>query len=92
MRGTAVFASTPQPPLPAAPVEPRLELVGVAESRGESGTVRTAMIATDTNDLIMAVRGASVAGRYTVGTVDAESVDLVDLATGATRRLVLQRQ
>jgi hypothetical protein len=77
---------------PAPPPEPRLELVGIAEQRTEKGAVRTAMIATEMNDLVMAALGTAVLGRYTVAAIDGDGVSLVDATTGRTRRLVLQIQ
>lgn len=82
-------------PAVVAPVElpePRLELVGIAEQRTEKGDVRTAMIATETNQLVMAAVGTAVAGRYTVAAIDGNAVSLTDATTGRTRRLVLQIQ
>jgi hypothetical protein len=77
---------------PVIPEEPRLELVGIAEQRTPAGAVRTAMIATESNDLLMASVGAAVLGRYTVTLVDGDGVTLTEVATGRTRRLVLQIQ
>ena len=74
------------------PVEPRMELVGIAEHRTPDGAVRTAMIATESNDLVMAAVGAAVLGRYTVAAIDGDGVTLTETATGRTRRLVLQVQ
>ncbi len=86
----------PQPPKPQ-PVnavtafvqqliaEPDLVLLGVAEE----GNVRTAMIGSG-DELLMATEGQTVAGRYRVGKVGADAVELVDIATGATRRLSLR--
>jgi hypothetical protein len=77
---------------PSMPEEPRLELVGIAEQRTPDGAVRTAMIATDSNELVMAAVGAAVLGRYTVAIIDGDGVTLTETATGRTRRLVLQIQ
>ena len=77
---------------PLIPEEPRLELVGIAEQRRADGAVRTAMIATESNDLVMAAVGAAVLGRYTVTAIDGDGVTLTETATGRTRRLVLQIQ
>ena len=77
---------------PAPVPEPRLELVGIAEQRTEAGPVRTAMIATEANDLIMAAVGAPVLGRYKVAAIGGDGVELTDVTTGQTRRLVLQIQ
>ena len=77
---------------PVIPEEPRLELVGIAEQRTPAGAVRTAMIATESNELLMAPVGAAVLGRYTVAVIDGDGVTLTEVATGRTRRLVLQVQ
>jgi hypothetical protein len=75
---------------PLIPEEPRLELVGIAEQRTSDGPVRTAMIATETSDLLLAAIGTDVLGRYTVAIIDGDGVTLTEVATGRTRRLVLQ--
>jgi hypothetical protein len=83
--------ATAQKPLVAAlPGEPPLQLVGVAERETSTGTVRTAMITADSDELFMLVEGESMGGRYRVKSVGAETVDLTDLVTGATRRLALR--
>lgn len=65
--------------------EPDLVLLGVAEE----GSVRTAMIGSG-DELLMATEGQTVAGRYRVGRISADAVELIDLGTGATRRLSLR--
>ena len=65
--------------------EPNLVLLGVAEE----GTMRTAMIGLG-DELLMATEGQTVASRYRVSKVGADSVELIDLGTGATRRLLLK--
>lgn len=72
------------------PVEPALSLVGIAEQATPAGLVRTAMIATGADDLIMVTVGQAVAVRYRVVAIGADAVELQDVATGATRRLALQ--
>jgi hypothetical protein len=72
------------------PEEPRLELAGVAEKRTPDGPVRTAMIATESSDLLLVGIGGDVLGRYTVSVIDGDGVTLTEAATGRTRRLVLQ--
>ncbi len=90
-RVAAPAAPTPQPvTTPPAFIErliaePDLVLLGVAEQ----GPVRTAMIGFG-DELLMATEGQNVAGRYRVGRVGADTVDLIDLGTGATRRLSLR--
>jgi hypothetical protein len=90
MRVRAV--SEPASAEPLIPEEPRLELVGIAEKRTPDGPVRTAMIATESSDLLMAGIGGNVLGRYTVAAIDGDGVTLTEIATGRTRRLVLQVQ
>lgn len=86
-----VIAPRPQrvaPPVivaPPASAEPDLVLLGVAEQ----GTVRTAMIGSG-EELLMATEGQTVVGRYRVGKVGADTVELIDIGTGATRRLSLR--
>ena len=77
---------------PLIPEEPRLELVGIAEKRTPEGPVRTAMIATESSDLLMSGIGGDVLGRYTIAVIDGDGVTLTEVATGRTRRLVLQIQ
>lgn len=72
------------------PAEPRLMLVGVSEDRKADGPVRTAMIATETNELIVAAIGDVVVGRYAVKAISLEAVEMTDQLTGAIRRIGLQ--
>jgi hypothetical protein len=74
-------------PVAADPPLPELELVllGVAEE----GSARTAMIGSG-DELLMATEGQTLAGRYRVAKVSADAIELVDLVTGATRRLFLK--
>jgi hypothetical protein len=65
--------------------EPVLTLIGVAEE----GAARTAMVQSG-EELLMATEGQVLAGRYRVGKVGWDAVELVDVVTGATRRLVLR--
>jgi hypothetical protein len=87
----ASSAATVPRPDPAPPVleqiaaEPDLILLGVAEQ----GSTRTAMIASG-DELLMTTEGQTVAGRYRVGKVSADAIELIDLGTGATRRLSLK--
>lgn len=69
------------PPFP----EPELVLLGVAEQ----GSTRTAMMGSG-DELLMATEGQTLVGRYRVARVSADAVELVDLVTGATRRLFLK--
>jgi hypothetical protein len=65
--------------------EPELVLLGVAQE----GNVRTAMIES-AGELLMVTEGQTVTARYRVGKVGPDAVELIDLGTGATRRLVLK--
>ena len=87
-----VRAVATEPVEPLIAEDPRLELVGIAEKRTPDGPVRTAMIATESSDLLMAGIGGEVVGRYTVAVIDSDGVTLTEVATGRTRRLVLQIQ
>ncbi len=87
------FVSSPAPAvvvpsLPAAPLLPPLRLSGVTEKRTPEGARRTAVISGD-GQLYLAGVGDTVAGRYTVVTIDPEAVFLRD-ASGAEIRLVLR--
>lgn len=72
------------------PAEPVLDLVGVAESSTADGLVRTAMMTSESGDLIMAVSGQRILGRYDIIAIHADAVELEDVQTGAIRRLVLR--
>jgi hypothetical protein len=80
----------PKPLVTAPPGEPPLQLVGVAERETSAGTIRTAMITSDSDELFMLLEGETLGARYRVKTVAAESVELTDLVTGTTRRLALR--
>lgn len=84
------IASAQSPPTAAEPPEPALTLIGLAEQHRPQGTERTAMIATAGDELIMVAVGASVLGRYTVRAISAESVELIETATGRTRIISLR--
>jgi hypothetical protein len=73
----------------AAPVVllPNLSLSGVAEKKTADGVRRTAVISGD-GQLYLVSEGESVAGRFTVVTIDAEVVILRD-ADGSELRLAL---
>ena len=73
-------------PLPA----PVLELIGVAEQQNGEAIVRTAMISDGSDDLIMAVVGATIRGRYRVDAIGADAVELFDLSSETVRRLALR--
>lgn len=81
----------PEPALTVPEVrEPALELIGIAETQKADGFVRTAMITGESDELIMVTAGQRILSRYDVIGVGADAVELKDIETGATRRLVLR--
>ena len=62
-------------------------LLGLAEE----GATRTAMIESG-DELLMATEGQTIVGRYRVSKVGPDAIELIDLATGTTRRLFLKSQ
>src|SRR3954468_18467303 len=68
-------AAPAPPPEPLPPPEPRLELIGVAEQATPTGVTRTAMIATESNQLIMVAVGGTVLDRYTVAAIGADRIE-----------------
>jgi hypothetical protein len=70
--------------------EPVIELIGIAENPGANGPVRTALITNEQEDLMMVTSGQRILSRYDVLVITAEAVDLKDIQTGATRRLILR--
>jgi hypothetical protein len=94
-RARTAVAVRPAPvaPEPAAPVdvrEPMLELIGVAETSRPEGVIRTAMITGGYNELMMVTAGQRILGRYDVVAVGVDAVELKDVQTGGTRRLMLR--
>lgn len=78
------------PPAPMDPVEPSLMLVGIAERKAGDSVVRTAVIAGDAEDLIMATAGQRILGLYDVVAIGHDAVELKHVSSGATRRLALR--
>lgn len=69
----------------AAPVSwPGLRLVGMAESRDGETVVRTAILRAG-SDLVLAVLGTRVGGRYEVVAMSADTVELEDLVDHGRR-------
>jgi hypothetical protein len=82
----------PAPIVPAEPPEPILMLVGVAEQNRPAGVVRTAMLETGGDQMILATVGEPVLHRYKITAISVDAVELTDLSTGRVRRLALQFQ
>ena len=87
---SATPAALPEP-VALPPVEPAIELVGVAEEQTVQGLVRTAIVSALSGDLWVVKVGETVAGRYKVTTIGADTVELSDPVSGATRRLTLRQ-
>jgi hypothetical protein len=73
------------------PLEPAIELIGVAEQETAKGLARTAIISALSGELFLVKEGESLAARYRVGPVSADAVELNDLLTGTVRRLALRQ-
>lgn len=78
-------AVAPSPP--AAPLPPPLKLSGVTEKRTPQGARRTAVIS-GAGQLYLAGVGETIAGRYTIVTIDPEAVVLRDENGDETRLLL----
>jgi hypothetical protein len=72
-------------PLPPSP----LKLSGIAEDPGADGPVRTAIISGQ-GQLFLVKEGEMVTTRYRVAKISADGVELVDVGTNATLRLVMR--
>ena len=84
-----VATSVPLPP-PPEPVEPPLELIGIAEKLAGEAVVRTAMISNDSGDLLMVTVGQRLLGLYDVTAIGHDAIELKHSSTGAIRRLALR--
>ena len=87
-RPVAVDAAPP--PMAAIPEAPALTLIGIAEHKRPQGLVRTAMIATAGEELILAAVGDAILHRYKVTAIGHDTVELTDVSTGQTLRISLQ--
>ena len=83
---TTAAPSTPEPIV----TEPPLVLVGLAEQRRGDRMVRSAMVTSDGQNLMVAEAGTVLLGRYTVTTIGSDAVELTEISTGHIRRLALQ--
>jgi hypothetical protein len=103
-RNPFVFAMRSQAPRPAAvrqaetaatigpssPPEPTLSLIGIAEDQAASGIKRTAIIADDSESVLMVTIGETLLGRYRVEAIGADAIELKNVGTNAVRRLGLR--
>ena len=67
-----------------------LVLVGVAERRNGDVVVKSAVISSNGQDVILAEVGTVLLGRYTVTSIGSDAVELKDDSTGRVRRIVLE--
>jgi hypothetical protein len=72
-----------------APPTLRLTLAGIAEDTVGDEQVRTAIISTP-DDVLLVKVGDAIGGQFTVAAIDADAVELVRIDTGATVRLALK--
>jgi hypothetical protein len=86
---SADSAVAPVAPL-GPPLEPAIDLIGVAETESAKGPLRTAIISALGGELFLVKEGETIAGRYRVGTVTADAVELHDVLLGGVRRLALR--
>jgi hypothetical protein len=77
--------------LPVLPSEPQLILIGIAGKKNADGLARTAMLATQGDDVIIAAVGDVILQRYKVISISADAVELADVETGTPRRLAFQQ-
>ncbi len=88
-RGAPAAGTRPTPVVADVPDVP-LALIGIAERGHDAARTRTAMLAAPGDQLFMVTEGEELAGRYRVGAIGADAVELKDLTTGAIRRLGLR--
>ena len=82
----------PTPPLTVVPdtSAPDLTLVGIAED-DERGTLERTAVVGGVNDAVFVVKaGEAIEGRYRVGRVGPDTVEIVDLSSGVTFTLALK--
>ena len=79
-------SATSEPAPASAPVAPDILLQGMAESRDGEQVVRTAILSVS-GELVFAVVGSTVGGRFTVVAVTAESVELEALLGGGRQTI-----
>jgi hypothetical protein len=84
----AVVPVVPETPIAIAPVPavPPVTLAGIAEDRQGDRVDRTAVISSSSGVHLVRA-GEELLGRYRVGTIEAEAVELVSLTDGSTLRL-----
>jgi hypothetical protein len=89
-RSAAAAPSSAPAPLQPIVTEPVLALIGLAEDESPEGPVRTAIISTGTGELFFVKAGELIGARYRVQRIGADALELIDLTTGAVRRLALR--
>jgi hypothetical protein len=74
----------------AAPSTPELSLVGMAEDPMPSGVRRVAILSGAGEAVYFVSEGDSLLGRYRVEKIGADAIELDDLLTHSSRRLVMR--
>jgi hypothetical protein len=83
----ALSEAAPVAPLPSPP--PPFKLIGVAEDKDGSATVRTAIVSSP-GQLFTVKQGQNVTPRFLVTRIGADTVELQDLVDHSTLRLALK--
>jgi hypothetical protein len=76
--------------LTAVAERPALHLVGVAETRTPDGKITRTAIVSGLRQLFLVKEGEAVAGRFKVGRIGAQAIDLVDLIDGSSTTITLR--
>jgi hypothetical protein len=79
----------PPVPQPVLPAGPRMSLSGIAEDQVDGRPVRTAILSTPA-DVLLVKEGEEILGRYRVARIGSDAVELLSLEDGATLRLLLR--
>lgn len=87
-RVRAVPQAVPEAAVPVVPPAPPLSLIGIAEDAVADGVVRTAIVS-GLGDVFLVKTGESIRDRYRIGSVSADAVQIIDLATDSASTLTL---
>jgi hypothetical protein len=79
-------AEVTPPPIDVAPPGPRISVAGIAEEQRDGRMERTAILSSPMGVLLVH-EGETILDYYRVGTIEAETVELVRLSDGTSTRL-----
>jgi hypothetical protein len=85
-RESAQVVDIPTPPIDVTPPGPRISVAGIAEEQREGGIERTAILSSPMGVLLVH-EGETILDYYRVGTIEADTVELVRLSDGTSTRL-----